>query len=59
MSRCPRTASELVAAALERFGTVNALVNAAALPDRGTFWIPAPELLDRMFRDQRDAGPSC
>jgi NAD(P)-dependent dehydrogenase (short-subunit alcohol dehydrogenase family) len=39
----------LVAAALERFGSVNALVNAAALPDRGTLLDTTPELLDRMF----------
>jgi NAD(P)-dependent dehydrogenase (short-subunit alcohol dehydrogenase family) len=40
---------KLVAAALERFGNVNALVNAAALPDRGTLLDTSPELLDRMF----------
>ena len=40
---------KLVAEALERFGTVNSLVNAAALPDRGTLLDTSPELLDRMF----------
>src|ERR1700737_400608 len=32
----PEDCFKLVAAALERFGAVNCLVNAAALPDRGT-----------------------
>ena len=41
---------KLVAKALERFGSVNGLVNAAALPDRGTLLDTTPELLDRMFR---------
>ena len=42
--------AKLVAKALERFGSVNGLVNAAALPDRGTLLDTTPELLDRMFR---------
>jgi NAD(P)-dependent dehydrogenase (short-subunit alcohol dehydrogenase family) len=41
--------SKLVAAALERFGTVNGLVNAAALPDRGTLVDTSLELWDRHF----------
>ena len=45
----PEDCFKLVAAALERFGTVNGLVNAAALPDRGTLLDTSPELLDRMF----------
>ena len=40
---------KLVAAALQRFGSVNGLANAAALPDRGTLLDTSPELLDRMF----------
>jgi NAD(P)-dependent dehydrogenase (short-subunit alcohol dehydrogenase family) len=46
----PEDCSKLVASALERFGSVNGLVNAAALPDRGTLLDTTPELLDRMFR---------
>lgn len=46
----PEECSKLVSATLERFGTVNGLVNAAALPDRGTLLDTTPELLDRMFR---------
>jgi NAD(P)-dependent dehydrogenase (short-subunit alcohol dehydrogenase family) len=45
----PEDCFKLVATALERFGSVNGLVNAAALPDRGTFLDTSPELLDRMF----------
>jgi NAD(P)-dependent dehydrogenase (short-subunit alcohol dehydrogenase family) len=45
----PGDCFRLVAAALERFGTVNGLVNAAAAPDRGTLLDTSPELLDRMF----------
>jgi NAD(P)-dependent dehydrogenase (short-subunit alcohol dehydrogenase family) len=42
--------AKLVAAALERFGSLNGLVNAAPLPDRGTLLDTSPDLLDRMFR---------
>jgi NAD(P)-dependent dehydrogenase (short-subunit alcohol dehydrogenase family) len=45
----PGDCFKLVATALERFGTVNGLVNAAALPDRGTLLDTSPELLDRIF----------
>src|ERR1700720_968431 len=45
----PEDCFRLIAVALERFGTVNSLVNAAALPDRGTLLDTTPELLDRMF----------
>jgi NAD(P)-dependent dehydrogenase (short-subunit alcohol dehydrogenase family) len=45
----PEDCFRLIATALERFGTVNSLVNAAALPDRGTLLDTSPELLDRMF----------
>ena len=45
----PEDCFRLVSKALERFGTVNGLVNAAALPDRGTLLDTSPELLDRMF----------
>src|SRR4029453_9300432 len=38
--------SKLVAAALERFGTINGLVNAAAFPDRGTLLDTSLELWD-------------
>ena len=41
---------KLVGKTLERFETVNGLVNAAALPDRGTLLDTTPQLLDRMFR---------
>jgi NAD(P)-dependent dehydrogenase (short-subunit alcohol dehydrogenase family) len=40
---------KLVTAALQRFESVNGLVNAAALPDRGTLLDTTPDLLDRMF----------
>src|SRR5262245_32796440 len=46
----PEDCFKLIAATLERFGSVNSLVNAAALPDRGTLLDTTPELLDRMFR---------
>lgn len=45
----PEDCFRLISAALDRFGTVNSLVNAAALPDRGTLLDTTPELLDRMF----------
>src|SRR6266478_9893077 len=45
----PEDCFRLVTAALERFGTVNSLVNAAALADRGTLLDTSPELLDQMF----------
>lgn len=48
----------LVAAALERFGTVNGLVNAAAAPDRGTLLDTSLELWDRHFHTNARA-PSC
>ena len=47
----PEDCFKLVAAALQRFESVNGLVNAAALPDRGTLLDTSPELLDRMYRD--------
>src|ERR1700751_3142247 len=45
----PEDCFKRVDTALERFGTVNGLVNAAALPDRGTLLDTSPELLDRIF----------
>ena len=45
----PQDCHRLVAAALERFGTVNGLVNAAATPDRGTLLDTSLELWDRHF----------
>jgi NAD(P)-dependent dehydrogenase (short-subunit alcohol dehydrogenase family) len=45
----PEDCVRLVATALERFGTVNGLVNAAALPDRGTLLDTSLELWDRHF----------
>jgi NAD(P)-dependent dehydrogenase (short-subunit alcohol dehydrogenase family) len=45
----PEDCFRLITTALERFGTANSLVNAAALPDRGTLLDTSPELLDRMF----------
>ena len=40
---------KLVAAAATEFGRIDALVNAAAITDRGTIWDTSPELYDRMF----------
>jgi NAD(P)-dependent dehydrogenase (short-subunit alcohol dehydrogenase family) len=45
----PEECFRLIDTAIERFGGVNGLVNAAALPDRGTLLDTTPELLDRMF----------
>jgi NAD(P)-dependent dehydrogenase (short-subunit alcohol dehydrogenase family) len=45
----PQDCARLVAAALERFGTVNGLVNAAAAPDRGTLLDTSLALWDRHF----------
>jgi NAD(P)-dependent dehydrogenase (short-subunit alcohol dehydrogenase family) len=36
-------------AAGEKFGRIDALVNAAGITDRGTIWDTSPELFDRMF----------
>jgi hypothetical protein len=44
---------KLVTAALERFGSVNGLVNAAALPDRGTLLDTSPELFGPDVPHQR------
>jgi NAD(P)-dependent dehydrogenase (short-subunit alcohol dehydrogenase family) len=40
---------KLVAACDKEFGRVDALVNSAAITDRGTIWDTTPELYDRMF----------
>jgi NAD(P)-dependent dehydrogenase (short-subunit alcohol dehydrogenase family) len=45
----PEDCFKLVDTALERFGTVNGLVNAAALPDRGTLLDTSLELWNRHF----------
>lgn len=45
----PEDCYRLVSAALERFGRVNGLVNAAAAPDRGTLLDTSLELWDRHF----------
>ena len=45
----PQDCDRLVAAALERFGRLNGLVNAAAAPDRGTLLDTSLELWDRHF----------
>lgn len=42
-------AERIVAAAAERFGRIDHLVNAAAITDRGTLLSTDPELYDRMF----------
>lgn len=42
-------ARKLVAASDKEFGRIDALVNAAAITDRGTIWDTTPELYDRMF----------
>jgi NAD(P)-dependent dehydrogenase (short-subunit alcohol dehydrogenase family) len=42
-------ARKLIAACDKEFGTIDALVNAAAITDRGTIWDTTPELYDRMF----------
>jgi NAD(P)-dependent dehydrogenase (short-subunit alcohol dehydrogenase family) len=39
----------LISAADQSFGRLDALVNAAAITDRGTIWDTSPELFDRMF----------
>jgi NAD(P)-dependent dehydrogenase (short-subunit alcohol dehydrogenase family) len=39
----------IVASADRAFGRLDALVNAAALTDRGTIWDTSPDLFDRMF----------
>ena len=39
----------LIAAAADRFGRVDALVNAAGVTDRGTIWDTSPALFDRIF----------
>ncbi|MFQ5974246.1 MAG: SDR family oxidoreductase [Alphaproteobacteria bacterium] len=39
----------VIAAADEAFGTLDVLVNAAALTERGTIWDTSPELFDRMM----------
>jgi NAD(P)-dependent dehydrogenase (short-subunit alcohol dehydrogenase family) len=39
----------VISAARERFGRIDALVNAAAITDRGTIIDTSPELFDRMF----------
>jgi len=40
---------KLVAACDKEFGRIDALVNAAAITDRGTIWDTSEELYDRMF----------
>jgi NAD(P)-dependent dehydrogenase (short-subunit alcohol dehydrogenase family) len=45
----PEDCFRLVTATLERFSTVNGIVNAAALPDRGTLLDTSLELWDRHF----------
>ena len=40
---------QVIEAADRRFGRVDALVNAAALTDRGTIWDTSPDLYDRIF----------
>ncbi len=40
---------KLVAACDKEFGRIDALVNSAAITDRGTIWDTSPELYDRMF----------
>lgn len=42
-------ARKIVAACDASFGRIDALVNAAAITDRGTIWDTSPELYDRMF----------
>jgi NAD(P)-dependent dehydrogenase (short-subunit alcohol dehydrogenase family) len=40
---------KLVAACDKEFGRIDALVNSAAITDRGSIWDTSPELYDRMF----------
>ncbi len=40
---------KVIAAADKEFGRLDALVNAAAISDRGTIWDTSPDLFDRMF----------
>jgi NAD(P)-dependent dehydrogenase (short-subunit alcohol dehydrogenase family) len=42
-------AQRVVAEADRAFGRIDALVNVAAITDRGTIWDTSPELFDRMF----------
>jgi NAD(P)-dependent dehydrogenase (short-subunit alcohol dehydrogenase family) len=41
--------SKVVAACDKEFGRIDALVNSAAITDRGTIWDTSPELFDTMF----------
>jgi len=45
----PEDCYHLVAAALERFGSVNGLVNSAGATDRGTLLDTSPERWERLF----------
>lgn len=45
----PRTPSRIVSAAIEAFGRVDLLVNAAALSDRGSVAAASVDLFDRLF----------
>ncbi|MFN0191146.1 MAG: SDR family oxidoreductase [Aestuariivirga sp.] len=40
---------KVIAACGKEFGRIDALVNSAAITDRGTIWDTSPELFDRMF----------
>jgi NAD(P)-dependent dehydrogenase (short-subunit alcohol dehydrogenase family) len=40
---------QVISAAEQRFGRIDALVNSAALTDRGTIWDTSPELYDSIF----------
>lgn len=45
----PNASPRIIAAALERFGRIDGLVNAAGLTTRGSFLTPDPSLFDRLF----------
>ena len=45
----PNASPRIIAAALERFGRIDGLVNAAGLTTRGSFLTPDPSLFDQMF----------
>jgi len=45
----PNASPRIIAAALERFGRIDGLVNAAGLTTRGSFLTPDPSLFDHLF----------
>src|SRR3974377_289878 len=52
----PEDCYHLIAAALERFGSVNGLVNSAGAPDRGTLLDPSPDIWGSLLGTTRHAA---